>query len=597
MTDAAASRLLTRHFLRRFLDNDLLSPSGDGHESVTLVFALLVMAGLWMSAALVFKSLSPFDSPFGVLLSALNDKFVGLAGSMIVVGLGTVLEWDALGLDRRDWAILGPLPIAPRVLVVAKLRALALFVAIFGLAMNGVTSVLYPPLQGQTLPVGLLGTLWLMVAHVTACLAACTFGFLALLAIRETLRAVCDPRLFQGISALVQFVAVLCLTSALLLVVTSRVSVPSALERASTGTYLSPPMWFVGLYETMIGPVVQPAPAEAPSRKRQYWTLAENQRDRSAYLAHARAFRHLAGIAVAALVVLVLLCAGAFAISRRRVAPPVLSESSLHRALRRSASWWPTRCLVRHPVSQAGFFFTLQTLARSRSHRAYLAGYLAVGLAAVVVTTGALDPIAELHDVTAPPLRLLAVQMILSFFLLVGLRAVFAIPAELHGNWVFRLGWAGDSRRYLAGVRRAVEFGVLLPLLMILAPFHVFLWGGGTAALHLVIGWLASLVLTELLLLNLTKLPFTCSYSPKGTFKTRWPWYLLAFIAFTFGFASLERLALTTWTGVGVLVGGLCVTLAGTALYREWLLASGKAVIFDDPPEEGTQSLGLMVGG
>jgi len=91
MTDAAASRLLARHFLRRFLDNDLLSPSGDGHESVTLVFALLVMAGLWMSAGLVLKSLSPFDSPFGLLLSALDDKFVGLAGSMIVVGLA--LHW------------------------------------------------------------------------------------------------------------------------------------------------------------------------------------------------------------------------------------------------------------------------------------------------------------------------------------------------------------------------------------------------------------------------------------------------------------------------------------------------------------------------
>lgn len=597
MADRAASRLLTRHFLRRFLDNDLLSPSGDGHESLTLVFAFLVVAGLWVSAALVFKSLSPFVSPFGTLLGGLNDKFLGLAGSMIVMGLGTVLEWEALGLDSRDWAILGPLPIAPRALVLAKLRALALFVVIFALAMNGVPSVLYPPLQADKLPIGLLGTLWLMVAHLTACLAACTFGFLALLALRETLRAAVGLRLFRGLSAILQFVAVLCLTSALLLVATSRGDVPATLSRAGARVYLSPPMWFVGLYETLIAPVVRAVPAGAPTGERQFWTLVENQRDRAAYLAHAPAFAQLAEIAVAALVVLGLLCLGAFAINRRRVAPPGLPESSLLRALRRSGTRAATYCLVRHPVSQAGFFFTLQTLGRSASHRAYLAGYLAVGLAVVVVTTGTVEPIVELRQVASPPSRLLAVQMIVSFFLLAGLRTVFNIPAELRANWVFRLGWDGDWQRYLAGVRRAIEFGVLLPLLTFLVPFHAYLWGARTAAVHLVIGWLASAVLMDLCLLHFAKLPFTCSYSPKGTFKTRWPWYLLAFIACTSGFARLERLALDTSSGVGVLVGGLCVMLAATALYRKWLLRRNRVVIFDDPPEEATQTLGLMPGG
>jgi hypothetical protein len=596
MTDKAATRLLTRQFLRRFIDNDLLSPSGDGHESVTLVFALLIMAGLWVSAALVLKSLSPFDSPFGVLLSALNDKFAGLAGSMIVMGLGTVLEWDALGLDRRDWAVLGPLPIEPRVLVVAKLRALALFVGVFALAMNGVPSVLYPPLQGQKLSIGFLQTVWLVVAHVTACLAACTFGFLVPLAVRQILRAVFGPRMFRAVSAILQFVAVLCLISALLLVATVRLQVPATLDRANAATYLSPPMWFVGLYETMISPVVRPAPAEAPW-KRQFWSLQENRRARAAYLSHARTFARLARNAVVALVVPGLLCLAALAIARRRVAPAVISASSFHVALGRAASWWAKRCLVRHPGSQAGFFFTLQTLTRSASHRAYLAGYVAVGLAVVVVTAGALEPATGFHDDGAPPSRLLAVQMALSFFLLTGLRAVLAIPAELGGNWVFRLGWDGDWRRYLGGVRRAVEFGLLLPLLLGLAPFHAFLWGVRTSGVHLLMGWLASLVLTELLLLKFRKLPFTCSHSAKGTFKTRWPWYLLGFIAYTFGFAQVERLALGTWTGVSVLAGSLCLMLAGIALYREWLLGDGGPAIFDDPAEEATQRLGLEVGG
>ena len=128
MTEPGANRLLARLFFRRFLENDLLSPSGDGHESVVLALALLVVAGTWVSLGLVLKSVNPWMSPFELLTSVLNDKFVGVAGSMIVTGLGTAIEWDALGLDRRDWAALGPLPISPRALVFAKLRALAWFV-------------------------------------------------------------------------------------------------------------------------------------------------------------------------------------------------------------------------------------------------------------------------------------------------------------------------------------------------------------------------------------------------------------------------------------------------------------------------------------
>src|SRR5450759_1030657 len=164
MTDPSVDRLLTRLFFRRFLESDLLSPSGDSHESLTLGLAALVVSGLWVSAGLVFKSLSPFVSPFGSLLSALNDKFVGLAGAMIVTGLAAIIEWDALNLDGRDFAILGPLPIRSRSIFVAKLGALGWLVTSFALAMNALPALMYPPLQADALRLGLLSTLWVVVA-------------------------------------------------------------------------------------------------------------------------------------------------------------------------------------------------------------------------------------------------------------------------------------------------------------------------------------------------------------------------------------------------------------------------------------------------
>ena len=176
VTDVGTTRLLTGHFLRRFLDNDLLSPSGDGHEHAALVVSGLFVVGLWASFALVLKSLSPFLSPFGLLLSTLNDKYVGLAVTMIVTALGAVIEWDALGLDRRDSIVLGPLPISTRVLLLAKIRALALFVVMFAIALGALPGVLYPPLQAATLGVGVVGTFWMTAVHLAVSLAASTFA-------------------------------------------------------------------------------------------------------------------------------------------------------------------------------------------------------------------------------------------------------------------------------------------------------------------------------------------------------------------------------------------------------------------------------------
>jgi len=591
MTDPSVDRLLTRLFFRRFLESDLLSPSGDSHESLTLGLAALVVSGLWVSAGLVFKSLSPFVSPFGSLLSALNDKFVGLAGAMIVTGLAAVIEWDALNLDGRDFAILGPLPIRSRSIFVAKLGALGWLVTSFALAMNALPALMYPPLQADALRLGLLSTLWVVVAHVGTSLAACSFGLLSVLVLREGVQLMAG-RLVPAVSAAIQFLAVILLTTALLLVVAVRVQVPDVLDRGDKRLANTPPMWFVGLYETMVAPVIRPVEAQAPWHKRQYWTPAQDRQNRSRYLSYAPTLGRLRRHAVASLVVLTLGYAALFMFNRRRL---VLSTrwdrplaGRLHAPLR-----FLECCVVRDPVAQAGFFFTLQTLARSPAHRAYLAGYLGAGVAMSIVVISVVGWGTGVAEAGAPPAQLMAVQMILSFFLVSGIRRVFAIPSDLRANWIFRLSWDGDSDRYLLGVRRAVKLGLLLPLFAVLAALQASLWGPQVAAAHFIAGWLASACLADAVLLNFFKLPFTCSYSPKGTFKTRWPLYAVALYAYSIGFTSLERRALESARGMTELVVGLVAVATALEGYRR-LRSHRDAVLFDDPPEDPTLRLGLM---
>jgi hypothetical protein len=122
--DTTAVRLLTRHFIRRLLDNDLISPHADRHESLAVLYAVVLSLAVFITFFVAAPYLSSFiQLPGPTALSALPDRFLFIAASMAVCALAALLVWDALALEPRDTAILGPLPIPSSTITRAKLVA------------------------------------------------------------------------------------------------------------------------------------------------------------------------------------------------------------------------------------------------------------------------------------------------------------------------------------------------------------------------------------------------------------------------------------------------------------------------------------------
>jgi hypothetical protein len=187
-----------------------------------------------------------------------------------------------------------------------------------------------------------------------------------------------------------------------------------------------------------------------------------------------------------------------------------------------------------------------------------------------------------------------SVPLVLSFFLLVALRVGFTIPAELRANWVFQLTECDERRECLSGVRKAVMVFAVLPLFAALAPCYLALWGWQTAALHICFGVTLSLILMELLLLNLRKIPFTCSYVPgKAHLNTRWYFYLLAFTTYAYTMARLELWSLRSPARVAVVYGLMFIALGVLMALRNRLLAGGFAFVFEEEPEPVVRTLNL----
>jgi hypothetical protein len=386
---------------------------------------------------------------------------------------------------------------------------------------------------------------------------------------------------------------VLALVTALLLLPGHRSVSREMLPAGGVAVSLNPPMWFLGLSESLTGRGVLDAPQVASPRGKAYWTPREASSARADYLWYMPLFDRLAGIGLGALGVAALVAVGGYALETRRlVRRASAARSSVLRSLARAVSSVVGKTVVRDPIARATFFFTLQTLARGTSQRFYLAAFGALAFAAIAVLVPLGDVQRAWRSFSEPTGTILALQMVLIFCLVWGLRFVFAVPAALRANWMFQVAWTRQPGRYFSGVRRAV-FMLALVLLLALAPLHALLWGWQIAAVHFAFGTLAAGLLVEAAIFGLRAVPFTCAYGSAGTFKFLWPVYHGAFLLCTLVFGRLEAWALRTPGRAEALAAVLGALVVGTALYRARRTRAWTDVAFDAPDERATQRLGL----
>jgi hypothetical protein len=127
----------------------------------------------------------------------------------------------------------------------------------------------------------------------------------------------------------------------------------------------------------------------------------------------------------------------------------------------------------------------------------------------------------------------LSIPFVLSFFLVMGIRATSSIPIAMEANWIFRLSEIRDKKHYLIGFKKAIIFSAVLPLFLSLFVFYTILWGWLIAGLFCLYGFTISVFLVEIVFVNHRKIPFTCSYLPgKGKMHVFWIVYFFAFFAF-----------------------------------------------------------------
>lgn len=536
--DRAVLRTLTHTFLRRFFDNEI---TGGSHDLAMSFFWLVAffagpLALMPVNAMQRYHVIELLEGPEALRLLSRPDKATFIVVGMMAAAMISALVWSSLMLERRDGLILGALPVRGRSVVLGKLAALAIYVFGFASAIHAVSSVLYGIALSDH------ATTWRLAllspfAHFIAAVAACAFVFLCVTSIQGLALVLTGPAGFRRISTMLQML----LVAAVIVGFTNIGRVIQGVDAFNQPDHpvapaswllLTPPVWFLGLEEWILGgaePVFTPLAMTA-----------------------IVAFAGVAAITVVT-----------YAVAYHRIMVRVVEtpEDSARAGLVSAAADWIARRLSRTPARRASaqFFFTsIGRVERLRFVLAIALGVLCAWLVpALVAMTSAAQPPA--------PTTTFGLSYAALAFVIVGARIAIAMPSDLRAAWMVPVIDV-PGRVLRSGLWRALYGSIVVPIVGAFAVLHTWLWNWQMALQHAIVMAAVGVLLVELSLWHFDDLPHHRPWRPEHVSLRVWrPAYLFGFIILTHTLPRFEWAAHDSLASTGAITA---VALAAAAILR-----------------------------
>jgi hypothetical protein len=551
---------LVRLSLRRMQDAALASRDVDADQFVLWGAALLATPLFF--TAMIWTSRYPWLRRRSLDLlhdAVIGDRLFFVVWPMLVMWLVGSLLWDALFPDKTDQQVLGVLPVGPHAVAGARLTA-ALLV---GSAM--VLGVVVPP----AIVYGLFGAVHpsvgplpgIIVGQALASFAAGMCAFATLLTLRGLLVTVVGAAAAARVAIVLQLITVMVLVQTFMFLPGLLPAAMRALQDPAVAVW-APPSWFLGLYAVFAGPRSSQLVSYAP-----YGVAA-------------------LALPVAAAAAVYLLPAASNA---RRVMEAVEPRQRWH-PLRALTTW--TSHLLWTRSARAIFAFTMASLLRSRRHLMTLATYLGLGVALAgtrllsAKIRGRALPLDQPYD------YLLAIPLVVTFFLVLGVRSAFSVPTDLGANWIFRVAGPRETSRHVPATLLASVAVAVAPVSLLVLLAGSWLWGATTgsevASMHAATGAL----LAALVFGGSHAMPFTRANTVSAdSLKVTAPLGVLAVHVYAFRLDDVQRWALAYPLGpLRYVAVVLVAAVAAAALSRWW---SGRRETAFDAPTDGAVTLSL----
>jgi len=535
-------------------------PQGMQAAAVVWVAAFLLAPGMLIPVAAIekYSRLRRFF-PERVEPALWGDRMLFLMMSAGAIGLVAVVLWDTLFPARRDAFVLTPLPVSLSAQMLGRLGGLLMLCGAFVVALNLLPTLIFPLTSSGSF----VEMPRRMIAHAVTTSAADACVFFSVTSLQGLVILVIGRRFAARLASFAQAGAVLVLFLSLMFIGGIMQLAHGAFMRGDISNPVLrflPPMWFMGLYEVLAGTT-------------------------------RAVMTPLALWAIVATVVPIAVTGAIYAFGYKRLLARAVETPP------RSTRSWAMRLAsatvrlvwIRRPEEQAIAAFLLRAISRSSRHSMLMSIYVGGGVAMMI--TFVLPDILRFGSsaLATPSLPVLALPLVLSVGLAVGVRFLITIPAEMPARWIFQTS-AITPRRVDSATHKALLLIVLPPVAVTGALTAGVLWDARLGLAHAVFCSALALLLCEALLLRYRALPLTRPYVPGGSrFHMLWAAYFSIFLTYTFTSVALER-DLWRWYGARGVLNASAV-FAGFALLawarRKYVLKDVEAVSFEaEEPED-----------
>jgi hypothetical protein len=534
-------------FLLRVVDLELLSADGDPAKLIGQFATIFVSISFLLTIPALFGLLGMGSLP-GPQGWTPEHFFVETA--MTCAGLVAVLNWEAAFPDQRDLLVLTPLPVRKSTLFLAKIAALFAAPALAVAALNSISGVVWPFLfrSGSG---GLFGVLRSWPAYWITLLVAGAFLVFAILTLQGLAANLLPRQLFLRFSAVLQAV-VMCILLIVYFIEPSLES-PAALAAPQNQRMLAwlPSYWFLALFNELNGSM---DPVLVPLAKRAWIGL---------------------GVSAMGACAALFLCY--FRLPRMVEQPDILPQT-------RFISWSPQ---FANSLTGALTRFSIRTLLRSRQHRMILSFYLGIGITIVVgyvKTTN--QGFGSMNGMISN--SFLFASLLMMILSVLALRVLASIPISLSANWIIRVTQVRSAADYYRAVRWSwLTLGVA-PVLVCIAAFLLALSPWRPALGHFCVMFWMGILLVEVCLYTLHKIPFTCSYLPgkAGIHFAFWVCVLL-FVRLLHEGAELEGQLLHGFLSSVMMIAMVALIAVGLRYLSASRAALTQELLFEEayPPE------------
>ncbi len=473
---------LARHFAKQ-----ILSFGSEGEEpeiGVIGLLAILATPGIFYSLFL-FEKYSTFlrflrGGPLhmDVYTESLPEKYLLITSSMALTAMVVAIKWDRILPGPQDYAILAPMPVGVWTIFAANACALGFLVSLFVLALNTVSTVLFPFIVLSDENAGLMANLQFVLVHVICVALASVFAFSACLGLLALMMLLLPPAVFKRASPGVQlgifFFACLLLATAAM--------IPTLLQHPADTLLLRflPPAWFVSLYQCLQG---RGSPLMSA-------------------LARSGLIALLAAVCLAAVTFVLSYHRSFVRVPESSSAPP-LSTGRAWEAISKHARHFVNLFAGRGGFDRAIYWFAIRVLLRSEAHFLTIGCFITIGM--VIGMTSISTAISPAN--IEPFLRLC---LMVEYSAVAGLRVSLAIPAGQRSSWIYSLcTMGGDVRPVLRKVFiTAASIVVVVPAALI-AGFAI---SKPVGVLHGCYLLFIGTLLTDCFLINVRRIPFMSAF-------------------------------------------------------------------------------------